>query len=118
MSADHQPAKLADIVANPGDPDGDRDILRAGRLRPLVRVRAFLGGGGDRLARWAHGAALGTAVRNRPFSRPDRRQAAGFGDIVHVDGLWTALGGGAAPGLGHSVPRDPGLRASRIPGWA
>src|ERR1700722_8901879 len=112
MCADYQPAQPADIVAHSGDSGGDRDLLRAGRLCPLVRLCAFLSRRGDRLARWAHGAALGTAIRNRPLSRPDRRQIAGFGEIVHVDGLWTALGWGAGPRIGGPVSRDPGLRTS------
>src|SRR5947208_1121902 len=58
MCADYEPALPTDLVAHPGDSGGDRDLLRAGRLCPLVRLRAFLGRGGDRLARWAHGATL------------------------------------------------------------
>src|ERR1700680_1804517 len=92
MCADYQPAQPADIVAHPGDSGGDRDLLRAGRLCPLVRLRALLGRGGDRLAGWTHGAALGASIRNRPISGPHRRQIAGFGDIVHAHGLWPALG--------------------------
>src|SRR5439155_22887679 len=79
MCADYQPAQPADIVAHPGDPGGDRDLLRARRLCPLVRLRALLGRGSDRLAGRAHGAALGAAIRNRPLSGPHRGQIAGFG---------------------------------------
>jgi len=65
MCADYQPAQPADIVAHSGDSGGDRDLLRAGRLCPLVRLRAVLGGGvtdwldGHMARRWEQQSEIG-----------------------------------------------------------
>src|SRR5216684_8846361 len=91
MRAAHEPSQPADLIAHPGHPSRGWEFLCVGRLRPLVRLCAVFGSGCDRLVGWAHGEALAAAVRDRPLSGPDRRQAAGCGDIVHADHVRAAL---------------------------
>ena len=89
-------------------------LLSAGAYGPWFGCALFSAAGRHRLARRPAGAALAAAIRARPVPRPDRRQAAGRGDVVHAGGVRPASRRRDLSGAGDPVPRNPGFGTARV----